>query len=213
MGRREEESREDTRKLVRIIRAIALSSHVSDGRRSARWPYAFYALLSVVFCAPLFARPNGLGVNDWDVHLFYYASVLKSVVEYGQLPFWNPWYCGGNVLWQNPQVALLSPVYPLALLMSLPLAVKVNIVLHYCIGFAGMHLLLRRVVGLRSLPLTILLGFVYVGCGAFALHLGEGHPIFLPAFYLPVQLFWIARSISEGTRRHALLAGAVLGLT
>jgi hypothetical protein len=174
---------------------------------------ALYLALSLLMCAPLFAVPNGVGWRDWDQHLFYYASVLKSVVEYGQLPFWNPWYCGGNVLWQNPQVALLSPVYPLALLMSLPLAMKVNIVLHYWIGFAGMHLLLRRVVGLRSLPLTIFLGVVYVGCGALAMHLAEGHSVFLPAFYLPVQLFWVARSISGGQRRYALLAGAVLGLT
>ena len=77
-------------------------------------------------CAPLFVHPNGVGHYDWDQHLFYYASVLKSVIEYGQWPFWNPWYCGGNVLWQNPQVALLSPAYPLALIFSLPLAMKLE---------------------------------------------------------------------------------------
>ena len=76
-------------------------------------PYALYALLALFFCWPLFEQPLGLGANDWDQHLFYYGAVLKNVVEYGQAPFWNPWYCGGNVLWQNPQIALLSPVYPL----------------------------------------------------------------------------------------------------
>src|SRR4029450_8661410 len=70
--------------------------------------YLLYAAVSIVFCSPLFARPFGVGVSDWDQHLFYYAEVLKNVVEYGQAPFWSPWYCGGNVLWQNPQVALLS---------------------------------------------------------------------------------------------------------
>ena len=59
------------------------------------------AVLSVLICAPLFVQPNGVGHFDWDQHLFYYASVLKSVIEYGQWPFWNPWYCGGNVLWQR----------------------------------------------------------------------------------------------------------------
>ena len=72
-----------------------------------------YGVLSVIVCLPLFDQPDALGSSDWDQHLFYYGAVLKSVVEYGQLPFWNPWYCGGNVLWQNPQIALLSPVYPL----------------------------------------------------------------------------------------------------
>ena len=80
------------------------------------WIAALYGALSYAFCSPLFAQPTGLGVYDWDQHLFYYGAVLKNVVEYGQMPFWNPWYCGGNVLWQNPQIALLSPVYPLTAL-------------------------------------------------------------------------------------------------
>src|SRR5437660_6283546 len=90
---------------------------------------ALYGLLSIIFCSPLFIQPLGLGIADWDQHLFYYAQVLKSVIEYGQPPFWSPWYCGGNVMWQNPQVALLSPTYLLAALMPLALAMKINIVL------------------------------------------------------------------------------------
>ena len=81
-------------------------------RFSRLWPYALYGALTAAFCAPLFASAQGLGILDWDQHLFYYASVLKNVVEYGQMPFWNPWYCGGNVLWQNPQIPLLSPAFP-----------------------------------------------------------------------------------------------------
>jgi hypothetical protein len=173
---------------------------------------AVYAALSVLLCARVFAVPDGVGWLDWDQHLFYYASVLKSVVEYGQPPFWNPWYCGGNVLWQNPQVALLSPAYPLALMVSLPLAMKINLVLHNVVGFAGMHLLLRRVVGLRSLPLTVFLATVYVGCGALALHLAEGHSVFLPALYLPLFVFWFCRAIEGGRLRDLLLAGATFAL-
>src|SRR5436309_5327415 len=174
---------------------------------------ALYAALSLLMCAPLFAQPNGVGHFDWDQHLFYYASVLKSVIEYAQWPFWNPWYCGGNVLWQNPQVALLSPAYPLALVLSLPLAMKVNIVLHYWVGFIGMHLLLRRVVHVRSMPIVIYLGCVFVAGGALALHVAEGHSTMLPAFYLPLQLFWCCRAMSGGTIRDMLLAAAVTALT
>ncbi len=164
-------------------------------------------------CAPLFVHPNGVGHYDWDQHLFYYASVLKSVIEYGQWPFWNPWYCGGNVLWQNPQVPLLSPAYPLALVFSLPLAMKVNIVVHYWIGFVGMHLLLRQVAGVRFLPLASYLACVFVASGALALHVAEGHAVFLPAFFLPLLLYWLCRAMSGGGVRDGLFAGGVLGLT
>ena len=180
-------------------------------RRALLW-CALYGTLSVVFCAPLFEHPTGLGGNDWDQHFFYYGAVLKNIVEYGQAPFWNPWYCGGNVLWQNPQVGLLSPVYPLALVMPLQLAMKINIVLHYWVGFVGMHVLLTRVVGLRFLPAVIFLATLVTAAGAPAIHLAVGHSVFLPGFYLPALLYFLFRAFTTGAIKDALLAGAILAL-
>ena len=181
-------------------------------RRRALLLCALYGVLSVVFCGPLFEHPTGLGGNDWDQHLFYYGAVLKNVVEYGQAPFWNPWYCGGNVLWQNPQVGLLSPVYPLALVVPLQLAMKINIVLHYWVGFVGMHVLLTRVVGLRFVPAAIFLATLVTAAGAPAIHLAVGHSVFLPGFYLPALLYFLFRAFTTGAIKDALLAGAILAL-
>jgi hypothetical protein len=171
---------------------------------------SLYGVLAVVFCAPLFEHPNGLGIIDWDEKLSYYGAVLKSVIEYGQLPFWNPWKCGGDVLWQNPLVPLLSPVYALATIMPVALAIKVEIVLHYWIGFIGMHLLLTEVVGLTFLPLVVYLASIFTLSGAPAIHLQVGHSVFLPAFYLPWLLFFFLRAMKSGAIRDALLGGAVL---
>lgn len=171
-----------------------------------------YGVLSVAFCAPLFSDPQGLGTNDWDQHLFYYGSVLKNIVEYGQMPFWNPWYCGGNVMWQNPQIAVLSPVYPLTALMSLQLAMKVNIVLHYWIGFIGMHLLVTRVIGVTFLPAVIYLATLVTASGAPAIHLRVGHSVFLPGFYLPLQLFFFFRACKTGEWKFIFAAAATLAL-
>ena len=175
-------------------------------------PYALYALFALFFCWPLFEQPLGLGANDWDQHLFYYGAVLKNVVEYGQAPFWNPWYCGGNVLWQNPQIALLSPVYPLTLLMPLQLAMKVNIVLHYWIGFAGMHLLLTRVIGVRFLPAVTFLATLVTASGAPAIHLRVGHSVFLPGFYLPLQLYFFFKAFMTGEWKFIFLASSMMAL-
>lgn len=172
-----------------------------------------YGMLAAFFCAPLFSHPLALGRFDWDQHLFYYAEVLKNILEYAQPPFWSPWYCAGNVMWQNPQVALLSPVYPLATVMPLALAMKINIVLHYWIAFIGMHLLLTRVVGLRFLPAVVLLASIFTLSGAMALHLAVGHSVFLPAFYLPLLMFFFFRAIDTGALGPALYAAALLALT
>ena len=174
--------------------------------------YVFYGALSLAFCSPLLTRPAGLGHFDWDQHFFYYAQVLKNVMEYGRPPFWSPWYCGGNVLWQNPQTALFSPAYPLASLMSLALAMKVNIVVHYWIGFVGMHRLLTRVMGLAFLPLVVYLASVFTLGGALVLHLAVGHSVFLPAFYLPLLVYFFFCALNTGAVRPVLYAAALLAL-
>ncbi len=165
-----------------------------------------------MFCAPLFVQPLALGVFDWDQHLFYYGSVLKNVVEYGQMPYWNPWYCGGNVMWQNPQIALLSPVYPLTAILPLQLAMKVNIVLHYWIGFIGMHVLVTRVIGVTFLPAVIYFATLVTAAGAPAIHLRVGHSVFLPGFYLPLQIYFFLQAFRTGSWNYVFLSAATLAL-
>ena len=159
----------------------------------------------------MFASPNGLGTHDWDQHLFYYGSVIKSVVEYGQLPFWNPWYCDGNVLWQNPQIPLLSPVIPLSLVMSLPLAMKLNIALHERVGLAGMHLRLTA-IRVRARAVASARACSSVLSGAMAMHLAVGHSVVLPVLYLPLQMYFLIRGIWTGAVRYAIYAAVPLAL-
>lgn len=174
--------------------------------------YLFYAALSIAFCSPLFAHPTAVGAMDWDQHLFYYAQVIKNVVEYAQPPFWSPWYCGGNVMWQNPQTALLSPAYPLATVAGLPLAMKLNVVLHYWVGFIGMHLLLTRVLRMSFLPLVVYLASVFTLAGGHVMHVAVGHTVFLPAFYVPVILYFLIQAVQTQAVRPALWAGGGFAL-
>ena len=174
---------------------------------------AAYLATSVYFTFPLLASGARLGVSDWDPILFHHASVMKSVYEYGQWPFWNPWFCGGNVLWQNPQVALLTPVYVFALVLPLAAAMKLNILLHYLVGFAGMHLLLTRVFKLTFFPAVFFLSATFTLAGGPAFHLVVGHATFLPYFYLPWLLLCFLAALRTGALRFAIGVGAVLALS
>jgi len=173
-------------------------------------PFIYYVFLCFYFCWPLLKTGNKLGIEDWDQQLFYYGAVLKSVFEFHEFPFWNPWYCGGNVLWQNPQVALLSPVYLFAVFFSLPLAMKLNIMVHYYVGLLGMHFLLTRVFKISFLPLIFFLSSLVIFGGTHALHLATGHSTFLPFFYVPFILFLFFSSLLKHRLRPCILAG-VLG--
>ncbi|MCM3880083.1 MAG: hypothetical protein ND807_08250 [Vicinamibacterales bacterium] len=172
----------------------------------------FYLALTAAFAAPLFVVPNGTGWLDWDFNLSLHAAVLKSLVEYGQLPFWNPWVCGGNVLLANPQVPLLSPTYLLASVLSLPLAMKINIVVHYWVALVGMHLLLTRIIGLRFLPGVLFLASAFAFSGSMAMHLAYGHATFLPALYLPLLLYFFCLALERGAVKYAVISGAILAL-
>ena len=171
-----------------------------------------YVGLTLYFTAPLLATGSQLGVEDWDVLLFYHASVIKSVVEYGRLPFWNPWYCGGTVLWQNPQVALLSPTYLFSLVVSLPMAMKLNIVADYLVGFLGMHVLLTRALKLRYLPGVLFLSCVFTLAGGPVFHLAVGHATFLPYFHLPWVLFFFISAMESGRLRYAVATAGVVAV-
>jgi hypothetical protein len=177
-------------------------------RRQTYLTGALYVVISAAFCWPFFSQPLSSGSGDWDVHLFYYAAVLRNAA-FGDLPFWNPWYCGGNVLWANPQASLVSPVYLLSLAMPITLAMKLNVFGHYVAGLLGMHVVLRRLVGLRSTAAIVYLASLFVFAGAITMRVRAGHTVFLPVFLLPwvIYYFWQAASRT----RAVILGAAILG--
>ena len=87
------------------------------------------------------------------------------------------------------------------------LAMKINIVLHYWAGFIGMHLLLARVIGLRSRPMVFFLATLFTASGAPAIHFLRRTQR-VPAGVLPAA----GCSTSSSDRwRPRTLHGALLG--
>src|SRR5262249_51466410 len=120
--------------------------------------------------------------------------------------------CGGNVLWQNPQTPLLTPAYALALIAGVPLGVKLTVLLHYLAGFAGMHVLLRRALGVTSSLCIWFVAAMFTLGGGAPLDLPVGHRTFLPYFYLPWILWLFIEALSSGSFRFASGAAALLAL-
>ena len=67
----------------------------------------FFAVVALIFTLPIFLAFDYWGLFDWDQHLFYHAVPRATILNYGQFPLWNPYYCGGTVLLANPQSRLL----------------------------------------------------------------------------------------------------------
>src|SRR5262245_23358511 len=85
-----------------------------------RWPWSL-AVALVTFAVPL-AHPGMSLPWDWDEFNSFSHFAHSSVWSYHTWPLHDPWACGGNDLWANPQSRLFSPFVVLDLLLPAHLA-------------------------------------------------------------------------------------------
>ncbi len=149
-------------------------------------------LIAGAFTSPIFNNLENLGIEDWDEHLFYHAVPHRTVVEYKQIPLWNPYYCGGSVMLANPQSRLLSPSFLLLLLFGPIVGIKMEIFLHLVIGMLGCYFLARQY---KLDPLIAwVTPFVYMLSSMYALALSAGMSWFLSVAFVPWAIFWYIKS-------------------
>ncbi|MBF0286416.1 MAG: hypothetical protein HQM14_01245 [SAR324 cluster bacterium] len=149
-------------------------------------------IIAAAFTSPIFTNLENLGIEDWDEHLFYHAVPHRTLLEYKQIPLWNPYYCGGGVMLANPQSRFLSPSFVLLLLFGTVAGIKMEIFLHLVIGMLGCYLLGRYY---KLDPLVAWIpSFVYMLSSMYALALSAGMSWFLSVAYVPWAIFWYVRS-------------------
>ncbi|MBI4403743.1 MAG: hypothetical protein HY537_06265, partial [Deltaproteobacteria bacterium] len=167
------------------------------------------ALILLVFCWPIFENLQNLGIWDWDQHLFYFGSFVKTVKEYHQLPLWNPWHCGGNGLLQNPQIPLVSPVYLLSVIFSVPTALKINIYLHYLVGALG-TLAIANAFRVSNAFIYLAAASIFIFNGSLVWHIRVGHTHFLSSCIWPWIFFCYLRTLATHRLRWLLSAAMLL---
>jgi hypothetical protein len=152
--------------------------------------------------------------SDWDRHLSYLEGARAAVREYRELPFWNPYPCGGVPMLAHPESSILTPFYLLTLVLSPNEAIRWNIGLHHLIAVIGTWLLVREHLRRRGGTLLAApLGACLFAAGSvFPLHLAEGHFEWLPAAYMPWILHYFEQSLRGNRLHHAVYAGIGIAL-
>ena len=145
------------------------------------------------------------GDYDWSLFFFHNLSVFRTIVEFHEVPLWNPWYKGGMPLLANPQAPFVDLLFLLDLLYGPILAIKLKIVICYFLGLVGTYWC-GRSLGLSSLA------SIYASCGFIfstwlALHVHAGHNWCLTAVYIP----WVVGLIHRSSRSGELLTSAAAG--
>ncbi len=160
--------------------------YLTDDIKIPSWlPYILFAGLSGILAFPILSNLDNWGIRDWDLFTTLHAAAVKSVIEYGQFPFWNPYIGGGNILFAHPEVSVLHPYFILLLVFGTVIGLKLQLLLSYYIGFIGCYKLSRKLnisyVGSYIPPIIFMLS------SYFALHFSAGH---LPFHYFSV-LPWL----------------------
>ena len=171
-----------------------------------RWAWSLYGLLvaaSVVYCACLFGGSGRWGRGDWDQFSFRHETPRLALLRDHQLPLWNPYVNGGNVLLAHPHCPAFSPWYLPTLLLGAGWGLRVSVVLFMALGATGMAALLRR--------WEVSAGGCFVGgvllmmSTHFALHVTEGHLEWCALGLMPWVMLCLVRA--ERDWRFVILAG------
>jgi len=135
--------------------------------------YGLLVAASLVYCLPLLISRDQWGRGDWDQFSFRYETPRVAMLRDGQLPLWNPYVNGGNVLLAHPHCPAFSPWYLPTLLFGARLGLRISVFLFVALGTTGMAVLLRRwnvsAAGCAAGGMMLMMG------AHFVMHITEGH--------------------------------------
>jgi hypothetical protein len=87
----------------------------------------------------ILAHVDGLGFADWDFVLDKYEALRRTILIWGQFPWWNPWCRGGFPLAAEPQIGAVSIATPLVLSLGTSIGLRVSAILCLLIAVEGAY--------------------------------------------------------------------------
>jgi hypothetical protein len=178
------------------------------------WVIVLATMISVL--SPLWTDSNTLGGHDWDQMEAHRYLVQKTILRFHEFPFWNPYACGGHTTWGGFEsgTIVVSPWLPFYLTMSLPHAMRVEIVGSTLIALLGAWLLAGRFS--RSPAVRALVAIAFALNGRWTLQLAAGHTWHLVYALTPWVLYFfdravaVDRTLGTGRLRDVVYCGACL---
>ncbi|MFL5413491.1 MAG: hypothetical protein ACJ79D_19175 [Myxococcales bacterium] len=147
--------------------------------------------------------------DDTRQFLMMWEVSRVSLRDFGELPSWNPYHCGGVVHYVDPQVPFPGPLFFL-LFAFVPAVVAIKLwnFLHLVAGALGARALARD--SGADPPSQVLAAVLMIAGGGVAEHLGGGQLWYTPFLLLPWALWAHRRALHD--RRYAVLCAAIFAL-
>ncbi|MCA9519411.1 MAG: hypothetical protein KC609_00490 [Myxococcales bacterium] len=174
------------------------------------WPalrILLFVVVSTWFLFEALAHPYHLGVaKDWSFYYHHAHTAYLTVRQHGELPVWNPWFCGGIPALGNLQSQAVSPLMLLFLLLGVGPGTKLAALFYFTSGLEGTYRYARH-HGAEPVGAT-LAALLFIFSGRFAQLFVDGHPVFLSLAWTPLALYWLERSFERW--RFTLLGGGLV---
>ena len=107
---------------------------------------SFIILISLITLFWFIAFFSGFQLTnsgDWDETFTHHELQRKIILEYHQIPFWNPYLSGGEPWLAHPNSDFLSPLFIFVLVFGAIIGTIINYFFHALIGLLGMYFLSR----------------------------------------------------------------------
>jgi hypothetical protein len=159
--------------------------------RLAGWLGLVVAGLAVLLAVPLLRHPDYLALGDWDLFLGKLEAARRTIVLWGQFPWWDPWTRGGFPLAANPQCGVSGIGMPLALLFGTSVGLRLATIICFVLAAEGARRLAR--IWLGDPVASAAVGLIYAIHGGVlvaavaAYHLSMCYPA------LPWMLYYVFR--------------------
>jgi len=144
---------------------------------------------------PVLSHPHGYGRHDWDRMESHRYLVKKAIDQFHELPFWNPYACGGHPAWGGfeSDTVVVAPWLPAYLSLSLPVAMRVEILGSALWGALGAWLLASRFT--RSPAACALVAVLFAASSRWTFQLALGHAGHMVYAWMPWVLFLFDRAV------------------
>ena len=201
----------NAQRLSRAFRRLGLSGNLwADSFRLAAAAVALAAMVLGIYVVmePWFQDTTTFGFHDWDVETAHRYLTLLAVGRYHEFPSWNPYMCGGFPAWGfvEADTILVSPFFPLYLLVPLSLALRLEVLGFALISAAGCYFAASRYTA--SHAARALVAILFATNGRWALQIAAGHTWHLAYAWTPWCLYFFERARREDRRVWDLVGGA-----
>ena len=170
----------------------------------------FGVVAALLYWSPALWQWDATGFGDWQQFQHQWEAGYAAVMRYGEFPLWNPHHCGGVFLFDDPQAQIYSPLFWVFFPFGPTVGLKLFLVTHAAIGFAGMYVFARRQLSVGQ-SAALFASICWAGSGFFAWRGSGGHAAFLPFYFTPWLLLAWRRAAYDV--RYGAAVAAWMGLT